>query len=699
MNSFRLYTLGFFLVLGSSLFAGKIDKGYQALKVYDYFKAKKSFEKGLKYNQSPAAQGLSIIYLRTDNPFHNLDSALRYVNMSLSSFDLTSDSKKARYAVYGFSQDSILSLRTQISTAIFNMKVKENTVAGFQEFIDVHTWAEELPRAIAMRDSLAFYGAVHTNTSEAFNAFVQNYPSSEYIELAKENYHQVKFVEETGDGSLISFERFVKNNPNSPLVTEARERVFHMITESGSIASFEKFIEAHPDYPQVRDAWISLFHRFLTPYTEERLNAFNEMYPDHPITDRVNLERSAMYTPYLLFKSDSGFVFKSFDNEELLAVNYEAAGTFSEGLCSVAQDSKVGVIDVFGSVRVPFIYESISQFVNGQAIVELNEKFGVIDRNGRIIMDIDFDDISELSEGRRFAQKDDLYGYYDSQGHNFIKHQFLDAYSFEKGKAKVVFKEKEAYIDSLGSYAIPPYFDEVKLFNDSLYVYLEDDMMGLCNAKCDKITDPIFEDIGRQINGLAVAVLDDRIMYINEKGTIILDNEFEVFPNYLVQGTFKDSIAVIYKDEQYGRISLKGAVVNKVKYDNIGNGKKVFSAMKDELWGLFTEGDKTVLEPTYDELYFVNEQLLVARKGDTTGLIRMSGKVVIPFLFESIEKLTDSLYLVKQNGRYGVYQYGELIFPAIYEKVEFYDAKVLRLMKEEETIYFSIGDGRAISSI
>jgi hypothetical protein len=38
-----------------------VNKGYEALKVYNYFEAKKQFEKGLQRNTSASAYGLSQI--------------------------------------------------------------------------------------------------------------------------------------------------------------------------------------------------------------------------------------------------------------------------------------------------------------------------------------------------------------------------------------------------------------------------------------------------------------------------------------------------------------------------------------------------------------------------------------------------------------------------------------------------------------
>jgi hypothetical protein len=78
----RLILLFSLFLLPNGLNAGTIDKAFKALQQYNYFDAKALFEKALKKEPSAANYGLAVIYSRTDNPFHNLDSAFsRFINL------------------------------------------------------------------------------------------------------------------------------------------------------------------------------------------------------------------------------------------------------------------------------------------------------------------------------------------------------------------------------------------------------------------------------------------------------------------------------------------------------------------------------------------------------------------------------------------------------------------------------------------
>ena len=70
----------FYLISTSFCLKGsKIEDAFEALSIYDYFKAKKLFYTELKRAiKSAAAYGLAMIYRRTDNPFSNTDNASKY---------------------------------------------------------------------------------------------------------------------------------------------------------------------------------------------------------------------------------------------------------------------------------------------------------------------------------------------------------------------------------------------------------------------------------------------------------------------------------------------------------------------------------------------------------------------------------------------------------------------------------------------
>ena len=118
--------VGIFLLifLAGSLSAGKLDKAFEALQVCNYFKAKALFEKSYKKDTAGAGYGLSIIFLRQDNPFHEPDSAYKYVLTAEKSFARLDEKKKAKLFALGVDSMEIREQKEKVSLLFFE-KSKE----------------------------------------------------------------------------------------------------------------------------------------------------------------------------------------------------------------------------------------------------------------------------------------------------------------------------------------------------------------------------------------------------------------------------------------------------------------------------------------------------------------------------------------------------------------------------------------------
>ena len=265
-----IFLLGLLLLVGSyTSFASGIKGGYEALSVKDYFTAKKTFSKGMKYNSSPASFGLATIYSRNDNPFYNLDSAYRYILIADSTWDITKDRKKEKWKIYGWTCEGIDSLKLEISSKIYNSVRIVNTESAFSNFVMEHPWSREYERAIYSRDSIAFFGAVISNSAIDYQEFILKYPESSFIDLAEQNYYNSQFTELTIEGTLASYVSFVDTHPNSPQRYEADEFIYRYVTESNTIWSYEDFVLNYPDNSFSRRGWDEFYQIYLFNYSVE----------------------------------------------------------------------------------------------------------------------------------------------------------------------------------------------------------------------------------------------------------------------------------------------------------------------------------------------------------------------------------------------------------------------------------------------
>src|ERR1035437_61174 len=117
------------------LFAGPLEKGFEALKIYDYFHAKELFEKSFKNHPAGASFGLSTIFFRNDNPFSNIDSAYKYILLSEKDFKSSDAKEKETLLKISINRVAIDDLKEKIIQKAFEKAKTDNTIESYNWFM------------------------------------------------------------------------------------------------------------------------------------------------------------------------------------------------------------------------------------------------------------------------------------------------------------------------------------------------------------------------------------------------------------------------------------------------------------------------------------------------------------------------------------------------------------------------------------
>ena len=694
----RGFTYSVFLFLicacANQAFAGKIKRGYQALEVYNYFKAKKLFEHAIKYNESPASFGLSVIYARRDNPFYSLDSAYKYVLRSEKTWDNASEGKKLRWKHFGWTEQGIDSLRNRIDHQVFLEAREKNTVEAYSKFIVEHPYYEGKDAVIRYRDSIAFFQAVYENTSEAYRLYIEAYKDSKYQELAQVNFYDMQFEEITNEGRLIDYLTFVETNADSPLVPDAQQRIYEIVTQPNTISAYEVFIDKYSENPYVEKAWKELYQMYISAYASERIKAFQDRYRNHkgyPMDVLVRGELALADSVFLPFKKGSKFGFMNREGQTVLPAVYDEVGFFREGLSIVAFEGKFGVINKLGEVLIPFTYDGIGDFVMGRALVEKNNKTGMIHRNGREILECKYEDVGMPAEGLIFVSIEGKYAYYDEAGRERIAPRFDEAFDFNEGKALVEMEGKQAFIDMYGAYVVPPVYENIRWFSDSLCVFGEDGKYGLMNRLGKPVSEMRYDGIGELTeDGLAIFSVDGAVGYLNASGELAIDVGSEVFPNYLSIGEFKKGAAIVSREGQFGRIDTDGTALTALKFKNLHYTNGYLSYQKEELWGIMNGNNVSVVPARYEAIYDVSGDFVVAELEGLTGAIDVTGRQWVPFVYESVRSVAENVFVVEREEKLGIYAEGKLLVPEVYDAIESIETEFLLLTEGDNFSYLDL---------
>ena len=693
LNSLILLLLIF---SSSTAYAGRVKKGFVALEMHDYFKAKSAFTKGMKYNPEICAFGLATVYSRDNNVFYSKDSAYLYIRLAKATFYNAKASKRERWTKYGWDQNRIDSLERLIADQFYAEAKRINTPDSYDAFLNSHPNSTHAQRALTVRDSIAFFSAVMENTSTSYQAFMDAYPQSNYVAIARDNFYEVQFNELTGDKSLASYLKFVELNANSPLRPAAEKKIFEIVTEPNTTESFDVFIRTYPENIMIDSAWRQLYQSSLDTLDLLTLKRFKNKYPNYPYRKELLRDMEYIDSVFLPIKKGELFGFMNTAGVTMIPVMYQQVSKFSEGLAVAAKNGKFGVIDKYNQVRIPFKFDAISDFISGRAIVEQNGLQGMIHRNGSFVFECQFDDMGTLSDGLIYASDGEKFGYYDVTGFLRIPMKFSDAYDFSNGIAKVEIDGLAAYIDIYGGYVVPPAFEEIRVFSDSLYIYEQDGFYGFMNRFGKSVIEPMYDDIGELHTGFAIASIDGEIVYLNGGGQVIVQNDLEEFPNFMSRGEFLKGEAIAMKGGMYGKIDQKGREVIKFQYENLGMGAYIFPFKMKGQWGVMNASKKVIVPTKYASIVIHNDTYIIVNTEFGEGVLSINNEEIIPMNFKSIEYLTADLFLAESETGFGILRKKEMIAPFEFDSVQLFGKDFLLLIKEQRWTYLDIASGKLI---
>ena len=228
----KYYIVRFFFLFSILLFtyselkSSKLQKGFEALSVYDYFKAKKIFTKVFLSKQDAySAYGLAQIFSRADNPFHNLDSACKYVHLSFNAFRLKP--VPGKFAAFVLDSTSIMALVDSVSLKQFQRAKKVNTIAAFDLFLKNNYLGNKKTRneAFYLRDELEYNNVLQSNRSDSTKAFILSHPQSSFYSEALILKDREVFDEMTKNDLAVEYVNFINMQPKNVMLNMAYEKL------------------------------------------------------------------------------------------------------------------------------------------------------------------------------------------------------------------------------------------------------------------------------------------------------------------------------------------------------------------------------------------------------------------------------------------------------------------------------------------
>lgn len=696
----KIVKVGVVLVfLSIELFAGKIDRAYEALSVYDYFKAKSLFEELLDKEPVAANYGLGIIMYRNDNPFHNLDQAYIHVGDAERNFKSVSDGDKEDLLELSIDSVSIFKLKNDIVLEYWKKINGKKDIEELNLFIEEYPFYIDINDVIMYRDSIAFERADSIATFQSYREYYTSYPESSRAGEAKREYEGMLYDEKTSDGLIHSFIDFITIYPENSFVLDAQKEVYELSTTTYTIESYKKFINKFPKSPYVSEAWKNLFALSFTDFSDEEFNDFTKNNSNFPYTEMLEEARELRNLELMKVVVNGKWGYVKVIGRMQVFPKYAFENEFHNGLALVANDDYVGYINKKGEQVVEFKYDDGSDFHEGLAYVSRDDSVAMINKLGSEILGFNFSYISKSTEGIILARKisDEKYVYYNKEGVLLFDGKDFDyAEEFVDGFAIVSLDEKYGVIDTSGNFVLSLVYKNIISGKNNKYKAMNDDNhYGLISlTERDTIIPFKYAYIGEAGEDKYSVFAKSKYGFRRGDGSVIVESAFNRFEGDTVKVAYKNGYSVTEFRNKYGLVDSLGQKVFPNIFDAVGEAIDFpIPASKRGKWGYVTSQVTLWCPYMYDEAGAFKDGLAIVSKDGKYGVIDMDKKNVIEFKYDFLLDYDEDYLIAKEGEFYGLIdKKGTEILPFFYSKIEKYKGDIIRLYLSGEYHYFDLTD-------
>lgn len=237
----------------------------------------------------------------------------------------------------------------------------------------------------------------------------------------------------------------------------------------------------------------------------------------------------------------------------------------------------------------------------------------------------------------------------------------------------------------------PPKLRKAKLPNIpvDLIPYRKGDQWGFCKKDKTIIIQPEYDNAWPFKNGLANVEKDGKQGFVNKRNKTVIPFKYESCSQ-------KGDFIIVYKENKFGVIDLKGNEVIELNYDRISRLKDhSFAVTKDKKSGifnikkfLFITNLNLTIPIEFDEIYETNlSDIVRVKKDGKWGLFTVEGQQLTLLKYENDPdhelKFTEGLASVSVNNKWGfVDQKGVEIIPPQFDEVHPFHNGLARIKKD-----------------
>jgi hypothetical protein len=272
-----------------------------------------------------------------------------------------------------------------------------------------------------------------------------------------------------------------------------------------------------------------------------------------------------------------------------------------------------------------------------------------------------------------FRRSDGLYGYVNTNHCWVIGPRFRGADEFSEGLARVELggplpegrfqtHVEQAFIDINGEiiFSLPAvnFNRSAGNFSNGLAPAIQNDKYGFINRRGIMVINPQFENAYDFTDGLASVKLNGRWGFIDADGQMVINPLFDEV------GVFNEGLAPVRRNNNWGYIDRNGHVIIDLKFRSASNFSGGLAVAQIEgRFGFINRSGNFVIAPRFDSAGGfagehsprLNEELAAVRPlaDGRVGFINRAGQLVIEPQFDGTYGFSEGLAAVRANGLWG----------------------------------------------
>lgn len=609
----------------------------------------------------------TLYYLDNSLGQYDLDSARITINQALYFLEISSEDQLDDWEKTELPIQIIDSTKIRITELTFDREFAVLSDQSMKKFLELFPKSHLNDTAIFLRDSMAYEGTLEIDTWQAYKSYMDEYTDSKFLSRAKENYDILLFKDKTKSGSLESHVDFLRDFPNTPFRRAAEEVIF------------KKMVVGHE-----KEKYLSFIHQY--PNSHLRKKSVDILYYLSKAGSNIDFSEVSALHP----KQDSLFAIQQLEQAPLMPVLFEDG--FS-------------LMDTYGNTLEHLRFEELdASYQCGNVLsewlrVKQNDLWQVVNRNGDVLL-ADVISIREISKELILLKTINESKLYHKAG-------FLLA-SFNIADVRVIYDRWLAFTNAshwglmtfTGEVILQPQLDDLKQVGEFLIVEKGGRFEVLNQQQIPSLTesnkfDLKFDDFEILGDTILIGFDGDKESLIDRDLNILLPlEEQEIYPKESIWYVKQNGLHYLFdwEEKKLSDIGSTKLLVNeswlgqkledKWVIKNIIDKEPVFDIALDSVQFinhafayvekqdsilLLTKNGKTHLlkkEQTFSLLEGSGNKtlsksfILTTQKAKKT-IINETGEEVFEGEMDEFKYLNDSLFIVKNKGKYGVYEIGK----------------------------------------